>query len=145
MKRDTASWPELLRRLVADSIELLVAEADQIGRDLRPNLSRLRRSALAFFVALFVAFWFLGLLIAAAVLGLAAWLPAWGAALVVAALLAAVIVVLAALGRRWVKGIDNPVRVAGDRMRDHLDWWSENASAVLHAEAVEPSGQEQDR
>jgi uncharacterized membrane protein YqjE len=69
-----------------------------------------------------VAFYGLGVLIAAAVLGLATALPAWLSALIVAAVLFVIAAVAALLGKRHVGRATPPVpKRAVDGMHDDLE------------------------
>jgi hypothetical protein len=85
-----------------------------------------------------VAFWTVGVLIAAVVAILALWLPVWGAALLVFALFAALAGALAWLGVRRLREIENPVASLRRRISDHLDWWQNTLLAPPTSPA--PSG-----
>jgi len=118
-----AVWGETFRNLGQSVLGVLRAEAAAVEADLRRTGQQAAGAAGLLGAAVVVAFWTVGLLIAAIVAVLALWLPVWGAALVVLALFAAVTGGLAWLGVRRLKEIENPAASIRRRVSDHLDWW----------------------
>ncbi|HUO86983.1 MAG TPA: phage holin family protein [Thermoanaerobaculia bacterium] len=116
-------WIELVRGLGQSYLDLLVAEWEEIKRQLALSGRRLAWSAAFFGAAAAVAFWLiaLGLFLAVAVLHI--WLPWWAAALIVTAVAVVKIAVLGWLGLSRLKRLENPVALIGRRKEDHLDWW----------------------
>ena len=68
-------------------------------------------------------FWLIGLLLFALIALLHIWLPLWGAALIVLALFVIAIAILAFLGMRRMRKVENPVETVRQRLDNHLDWW----------------------
>jgi|SRR5579864_4186541 len=116
-------WIELFRSLGQALFEVLRAEAEALGEDLRRSGSQLLRGLVLFGGAAAVGFWTLGVLVAALVAVLAIWLPAWAAALIVTALFAGTAGLLAALGWRQLRRLETPAASIRRRVEDHLDWW----------------------
>ena len=96
------SLSEDLSRLVRDEIRLAQAEVSEKAKKAGIGIG-------AFGGAGVVALYGLGVLIAAAVLGLAAALPAWLAALIVAVVLFVVAAVAALFGRKKLQEAEPPV------------------------------------
>lgn len=118
-----AEWGETFRNLGQSVLGVLRAEAAAVEADLRRTGQQAAGAAGLLGAAVVVAFWTVGVLIAAVVALLALWLPVWGAALLVFVLFAAVAGALAWLGVRRLKEIENPVASIRRRISDHLDWW----------------------
>lgn len=102
-------------RLVRDELELAKAELKDKGKEAGIGLG-------LFGGAGTIAVYGLGALVAAAILGLAAALPAWLAALIVAVVLFAIAAVAALLGKRHVSQATPPIpRQAVDGVQEDLD------------------------
>ena len=100
-----ASAPELFRRLLTDARMMIDRQAQLAKLELEDKASRLREAGGLIVAAIVVAVFAVGVLIAAAVLGLALVLPAWAAALVVGAVLVSVAVVLLLMGRARMRSM----------------------------------------
>ena len=79
-------WIELFRSLGQALFEVLRAEMEALGEDLRRSGGQLLRGLALLGGAAAVGFWTLGVLVLALIAVLAIWLPPWAAALIVAAL-----------------------------------------------------------
>jgi hypothetical protein len=116
-------WIELFRSLGQALFEVLRAEAEALGEDLRRSGGQLLRGLALCGGAAAVGFWTLGVLVLALIAVLAIWLPPWAAALIVAALFASTAGLLAALGWRQLRRLETPAASIRRRLDDHLDWW----------------------
>jgi len=124
MRRDR-SWAGSFQKIGRALSELMRAEVDELGRDLKASRSKLKRALLFAGASLFLAFWLLAILLYAAVEFAAIWLPRWGAALAVAGVLVLVIAVLLLLFRSVARQLDSPVRTVKRRVEDHFLWWND--------------------
>jgi hypothetical protein len=122
-------WIELFRSLGEALLEVFRAELDAIQQDLG-------RSGRHFGVALgllgaaaVLLFWTVGLLLFTLALVLDIWLPLWAAALILLGLFALVTGILAWLGVRRIRQVENPVDNVRRRMDDHIDWWQHSLLA----------------
>jgi hypothetical protein len=107
--RDPRSLKELVGELPAQISALVHAEVEQIKVELTRKAIN-GGIGIGFFVVVAVLLYFmLGVLVAAAVLGIAVALPAWLAALIVAAALLVIAGILALLGVRWFKKAGKPL------------------------------------
>lgn len=93
--------------------ELVQAEIELIKTEVIAKLKAVGIGAGLIVGALVVLLWFVGVLLTAAILGLATVMPGWLAALIVAAVLLIVIVVLVLLGIRSIKRALPPVPEKG--------------------------------
>lgn len=107
--KNTRSLFTLIRDLPGLLVALLKAELAQLRAELTRKAIHAGIGIGMFAVAGVLVFFMLGVLVAAAVLGLAVVFPGWLAALLVAALLLILAVVLALLGVRWFKKSMPPV------------------------------------
>lgn len=82
--------------LIKAEIELTIAQAKAKGKRMGMGIGLFAGAGI-------LALYLLGVLLAAAILVLAIWLPAWASALIVAGVLLLVIVVLALVGRAQLK------------------------------------------
>lgn len=131
-------WIEMFRGLGEALLDVLRAEVATLQEDLTRS-GRIAGGALALFgAALILSFWILGLLIFVLVALLAIWLPLWGAALVVFGLFLVVAIILAWLGVRRLKQVENPVETFRRRVDDHLDWWQNTLLRERRPLDVEP-------
>ena len=127
-------WRETARSIGAALLEVLAAEAGELGRDLAQSGRALRGGLILFGLAAGLAFWTIGLGLWVAVELLTLSLPAYGAALVVfgAGLLSCLILVW--LGRRRLRRAEMPIQVVKRRGREHADWWRQNVLPGLGIE-----------
>jgi hypothetical protein len=116
-------WIELFRSLGQALFEVLRAEAEALGADLRRSGGQLLRGLALFGGAAAVGFWTLGVLVLTLIAVLAIWLPPWAAALIVTALFAGTAGLLAVLGWRQLRQLETPAASIRRRLDDHLDWW----------------------
>ena len=116
-------WGDLLGSIGRSTLDLLGAEVEGA----RAELVELARRALGVvavaLVAFALAFWALGAAIAAAIAGLAVWLPVWGAALVVFGALAIVALGFALVTRARFRQLEDPGEIVRRRFADHLEFW----------------------
>lgn len=118
-------WSELFRALGQALLDVLRAEGKALSADLKRSGVHLARGLALLGGAAAVSFWTLGVLVLVLIGVLAIWLPVWAAALVVAALFALTGGLLAALGVRQLRRLENPVDDVMRRLSDHLDWWQQ--------------------
>lgn len=122
-------WIDMVRALGESLVEVLRAEVEA-GRDEVARSARLLGIALALFaVAAVLSVLVSALLVVALVALLSLWLPTWAAALIVAAVLGIGVAVLAVLGRRKLRELENPFELVKRRLADHLDWWRDRLLA----------------
>ena len=88
----------LLRELPATLLELVRIEFEELKREMGRKLKKLGLGALLISLAATLGLFFLGTLIAAAILGLALIMPAWMAALVVSGTLLILMIILLVAG-----------------------------------------------
>ncbi len=131
-------WIELFRSLGQALFEVLRAEAEALGEDLRRSGGKLLRGLALLGGAAAVGFWTLGVLVLVLITVVAIWLPLWAAALIVLALFAGVAGVLAALGWCQLRQLESPAATIKQRLDDHLDWWQHRLLAEP-AVPVEPA------
>lgn len=134
-------WMNLFRRLGQSVLDLLRAELDQLLAELGITAKQ-AAIGLAFFAAAgMVGFWFLWVFTYFLIQVVAIWLPHWAAAGIAVLVLLIAVAVLALLGLRKFKGLENPVDTVGRRFDDHLDWW-ENRLLAEERVSDEPVGTE---
>lgn len=138
-RRRRPRWSELLDRIGRAALGLLGAEARGAKAELDEALEHLKVVALAFGLAAAVGFWALAVALAAAVVGLGHWLPLWGALLVVLALLLVVGAALALVGRGRLRRFENPARIVGRRVEDHVEFWRTEVLGIADQDAGESS------
>jgi len=149
-----SGWIDLFRSLGESLLEVLRAEAATLQDDLQRS-GRHFGVALAFFGgAVVLLFWMVGLLLFALIALLNIWLQLWAAALIVLALFVAGIAILASLGMRRLRQVENPMETVRRRVDEHLDWWQhsllsqprtldvEAAAVADHANDDDPLGRD---
>ena len=114
-------WIDLFRSLGEALLEVWRAELATLQDDLSRSGRHLGVALGLFGAAVLVLFWTFGLLLFVLISLLHVWLPWWGAALVVLALFLIAIAVLALLGRKRLRQVENPVETVRRRMDSHLD------------------------
>src|SRR4051794_14861050 len=102
-------WIDLFRSLGEALLEVWRAELATLQDDLSRSGRHLGVALGLFGAAVLVLFWTFGLLLFVLVSLLHVWLPWWGAALVVLALFLIAIAVLALLGRKQLRQVENPM------------------------------------
>ncbi|HSS75590.1 MAG TPA: phage holin family protein [Thermoanaerobaculia bacterium] len=116
-------WIDLFRSLGESLLEVLRAELAGLQDDLQRSGRHFGVALGLFAAAAVLFFWLIGLLLFALIALLHIWLPLWGAALVVLALFVIAIAILAFLGMRRMRKVENPVETVRQRLDNHLDWW----------------------
>jgi hypothetical protein len=129
-------WIELFRSLGESLVEVVRAEVAALQEDLNTSGRHLLGLLGA---AVLLSFWVLGLLIFFAITLLAVWLPLWAAALIVLVIFLAVMGVLAWLGIRRLKLVENPTDSFKRHIDDHLDWWQNGLLAQGKAMDIPPA------
>ncbi|HEX9940375.1 MAG TPA: phage holin family protein [Thermoanaerobaculia bacterium] len=137
-----AGWIELFRSLGESLLEVWRAELATLQDDFGRSGSYLGR-ALAFFgAAVILLFWIVGLLLFVLIALLHVWLPWWGASLIVLALFALTAGILAGLGIKRLRNVENPLETVRRRVDNHLDWWQHGLLAQPKTLDVESAAAE---
>jgi len=132
-----AGWIELFRSLGESLLEVWRAELATLQEDFGRS-GRYLGSALGLLgAALILVFWIVGLLLFVLIALLHVWLPWWGASLIVLVLFLLTSGLLAWLGVRRLRKVENPVETVRRRMDSHLDWWQHGLLAQPKALDVE--------
>ncbi len=139
MRRKVSRWAETARSLGEALLQVLAAEAEGLQRDLAESGRTLRGGLILLGLAAGLAFWTIGLGLWVAVELLSLRLPAYGAALVVFALGLLACLILVALGRSRIRGIEMPVHTVRRRSREHAEWWRQTVLPGLGLD-VPPEG-----
>lgn len=113
------AWMQRLRSLGQALVELLQAEVDALGADLKGSARELGRGVALLVAAAFLVFWVLGGLAYGAVEVLSLWLPRWGAIFTVTGFWAIVALILALLGRSRLRGLEAPARTVKRHIASH--------------------------
>lgn len=132
-------WIDLFRSLGEALLEVWRAELATLQDDLSRSGRHLGVALGLFGAAVLVLFWTFGLLLFVLVSLLHIWLPWWGAALVVLALFLIAIAVLALLGRKQLRQVENPMETVRRRVDSHFDWWQHGLLARPQTLDVEPA------
>ena len=123
-------WIDLFRSLGESLIEVVRAETGALQEDLKRSGRHLGVALGLLGAAVLLLFWILGLVVFTLVALLAVWLQLWAAALIVLALFALVAGVLAGLGVKRLRQVENPVDSVKRHVDDHLDWWQNGLLAT---------------
>jgi len=118
-----SGWIDLFRSLGESLLEVMRAELAGLQEDLQRSGRHFGVALGLFAGAAVLFFWLIGLLLFALIALLHIWLPLWGAALIVLALFVIAIAILAFLGMRRMRKVENPVETVRQRLDNHLDWW----------------------
>ncbi len=145
-----AGWIDLFRSLGESLLEVWRAELATLQDDFQRSGRFLAMALGLFGAAVVLVFWIVGLLLFVLIALLHVWLPWWGASLLVLLLFTLTAGVLAWLGVRWLRKVENPIETVQRRVDNHLDWWQHGLLAqpkVLDverdaAEDAEPLGRE---
>jgi hypothetical protein len=132
-------WIDLFRSLGESLLEVWRAELAALQDDLQRSGRRLGTALGLLGGALVLLFWTVGLLLFALIALLHLWLPWWAAALVVLLLFLLSTGLLAWLGVRGMRRVENPVNTVRRRVDSHLDWWQHGLLAEPKALDVEPA------
>jgi hypothetical protein len=116
------AWIDTFRSLGEALLTVLKAELATLQEDLKGSGRHLVVALGLLGAALVVLFWLTGLLIAFLVAVLSIWLQLWAATLAVLLLFVAGAGLLAWLGVRRLRQIENPVETVRRHVDDHLDW-----------------------
>jgi len=119
-------WSTAFRGLGDALLEVLRAELGTLREDLARSGRHLGAALGLLGAVLVILFWWLGLLIALLVAVAALWLQLWAAMLVVLLLFTAAAALLAWLGMRRLRQVENPVETVRRHVDDHLEWWENN-------------------
>lgn len=122
-------WIDLIRSLGESLLEVLKAELAALQEDFSRSGRRLGLALGLLGGAAVLLFWLVGLLLFTLIVVLSIWLPLWAAALILLGLFAIVTGILAWLGVRRLREIENPVDNIRRRVDDHLDWWQNSLLA----------------
>ena len=116
-------WINMFRSLGESLLEVLRAELVTLQQDLSRSGRHLGAALGLLGVALIVLFWIVGLLITLLVAILCIWLQLWAATLIVLLLFTGCCALLAWLGARRLKQVENPVETVRRHVDDHIDWF----------------------
>lgn len=120
---ESMSMPGLLGRLFRDTGELLKKEVELARAELAGDVKALMSKIVAFAFAGLCALVGLGLLSAAAVLGLAGYMPAWQAALLVGAVLFVIAGIAGAVASS--KKSSKPLKRTQRTLKENVQWAKE--------------------
>lgn len=125
MGRMFSRWAEAARSIGSALLQVLLAEAEELQRDLARSGRTLRGGLILLGLAAGLAFWTIGLGLWVAVELLTFRLPAWGAALVVFGVGFVACMVLAWLGKRRLGRIESPIQLVKRHGQEHAEWWQQ--------------------
>ena len=131
-------WIDLFRSLGESLIEVVRAETGALQEDLKRSGHHLGVALGLLGAAVLLLFWILGLAVFTLVSLLAVWLQHWAAALIVLALFALIAGVLAWLGVKQLRQVENPVDSVKRHVDDHLDWWQSGLLATGKTVDISP-------
>ena len=123
MTASNRSWWQTILHIVRSALTLMRAEAQGLQGELRHGGTLLRELVALGAIAFVFAFFSVGLLLAAAILGLSLLVPAWAAALILGLLLIGVVLALGLRMRAVAREMESPAGVVKRRVTDHVDWW----------------------
>jgi len=131
-------WIDTFRGLGEALLDVLRAEVATLQEDLTRS-GRIAGGALILLgAALVLSFWVVGLLIFAAIVGLATVMPLWAASLIVLLVFLIATAILGWMGVNRLKQVENPVETFRRRVDDHLDWWQNTLLRTERPLDVEP-------
>ena len=123
-------WIDLFRSLGESLIEVVRAETGALQEDLKRSGRHLGVALGLLGAAVLLLFWILGLMVFAAVAILSIWLQLWAATLIVLAVFVLAAAILAWLGVKQIRQVENPVDSVKRHVDDHLDWWQNGLLAT---------------
>ena len=132
-------WIDLFRSLGESLVEVIRAEVAALQDDLKRSGQHLGVALGLLGAAVLLSFWVLGLLVFLVITVLDIWLPLWASALIVFAVFLVAMGVLAWLGVRRLKLVENPVDSFKRHIDDHLDWWQNGLLAQGKALDIPPA------
>ena len=132
-------WIKMFRSLGESLLEVLRAELATLKEDLTRSGRHLGVALGLLGVALIVLFWIVGLLITLLIAVLCIWLKLWAATLIVLLLFTGTAALLAWLGARRLKQVENPVETMRRHVDDHIDWFQNNLLREKPAIDVAPA------
>lgn len=125
MRHRDGGWRGAISGVANALTDLFRAEIDELASELRESRRKLVRVLVLAIGALFLAFWWLAILLFSAIEIVGLWLPRWGAALSVAGALTLGLLILWLVLRSAVGRLDSPVETVQRRVENHLLWWNE--------------------
>ena len=131
-------WIDLFRSLGEALLEVWRAELATLQDDLSRSGRHLGVALGLFGAAAMLLFWTVGLVLFSLIALLHVWLPWWGSALIVLALFLIAMAILASLGLKRMRKVENPVETVRRRVDSHLDWWQHGLLARPQTLDVEP-------
>ncbi|HEY3570161.1 MAG TPA: phage holin family protein [Thermoanaerobaculia bacterium] len=131
-------WIDLFRSLGEALLEVWRAELATLQDDLSRSGRHLGVALGLFGAAAVLLFWTVGLVLFALIALLHVWLPWWGSALIVLALFLIAMAILARLGLKRMRQVENPVETVRRRVDSHFDWWQHGLLARPQTLDVEP-------
>jgi hypothetical protein len=136
----------LVQELARNAAALVRSEVSLAKAELREKASRAGAGIGMLVAALVVAIIAVATLTAAAVMGLAEFMPGWLAALIVTAVLVLVAAGLAAMGKRSLAGASPPVpQEAVESVKEDVTWIRNQAKSGMRSHAPEPSSEQPSR
>jgi membrane protein implicated in regulation of membrane protease activity len=132
---DRPAWGDLFRDLGQSLLTVIRAEIAALGEELSDSARQAGMGAGFFAAAGALAFWTLGVGTYALVQLAALWLPLVGAAFLVTGLFAAGTGLVAYLGVRRLRKVNNPGGLLRQRLEDHTAWWQGSLLSVPADEA----------
>jgi len=132
-------WIDKFRSLGESLFTVLRAELAALQEDLTRSGRHLGIALGLIGGAVIVLFWMTGLLLTLLVAVLSIWLELWAATLIVFLLFALAAGLLAWLGMRRLKQVENPVQTVRRHVDDHIDWIQNNLLRETPALDVTPA------
>src|SRR6185369_1283840 len=132
-------WIDKFRSLGESLFTVLRAELAALQEDLTRSGRNLGVALGLIGGALIILFWMTGLLLALLVAVLSIWLQLWAATLIVFLLFALAAGLLAWLGMRRLKQVENPAETVRRHVDDHIDWIQNNLLRETPALDVTPA------
>jgi len=132
-------WIDKFRSLGESLFTVLRAELAALQEDLTRSGRNLGVALGLIGSALIILFWMTGLLLALLVAVLSIWLQLWAATLIVFLLFALAAGLLAWLGMRRLKQVENPAETVRRHVDDHIDWIQNNLLRETPALDVTPA------
>ena len=141
-RRNGQSLNGLVQELARNTSALVRSEVSLAKAELRDKASRAGAGIGMLVAAAVVAVIAVGTLTAAAVMGLAEFMPGWLAALIVTAVLVLVAAVLAVAGKRSLARAAPPVpQEAVESVKEDVTWIRSQAKSGMKSRAPEPSSE----
>jgi len=142
MRRSLSRWSDLLAPLSEAGMALLRAEYGVMSAEVRRAGKGLAKAVLLLLIGLFALFWAIGVSALVMVEVVALWLPRWGAALVALGVFSSLGLLLAAVARRRLRGLERPDETVRRRLSEHREWWDRKIAAGGMPEGNSPERDE---